>query len=136
MSEVSWTDRAFREYVIRVSEPVWMSSISGYDLDAANREFEQQALVRLVPVVQPRLLETIGVAVDPMGLAMIAHDLLVDCQYRENERLWLLATPSPWGYLADWMSSEVSKAYKATAGKKRPTAKALAELERSANSGE
>jgi hypothetical protein len=36
----------------------------------------------------------------------------------------------PWDYLTEWITLEIVKSYKATAGRKRPSDKILKEIER------
>ena len=61
---------------------------------------------------------------------MVCYDLVDDLRYKPHPRRWLLACDEPWRFLADWVTEELGKTYRLTAGRKRPSAKALKEIER------
>jgi hypothetical protein len=128
MDAVRWSDSKLRKYLETEAGLGWFS-------DKSEREFERNQFrveIRavLVPVVQARLLELVGVVTDPEGLAMVCYDLADDLGYRHPIRRWVMVCTEPWAFLAEWMSEEIVKSYKATAGKKRPDAKVLKEIER------
>jgi hypothetical protein len=128
MDNIQWSDSRLRNYIEAEAGLSWFS-------DESERETERQAFRRelrrvLVPVVQSRLLEAIGVVIDPEGLTMVCFDLVDDLRYRALVRRWVLVCTEPWSYLAGWTSDEVVRSYKATAGRKRPSAKVLKEIAR------
>lgn len=128
MDNVQWSDSQLRNYIDAEAGLSWFS-------DETWREGERKAFRRvlrasLVPIVQSRLLETIGVVTDPEGLTMVCYDLVDDLRSRTQTRRWVMVCSEPWAYLAEWISEEIVKTYKATAGKKRPSGKVLKEIER------
>ncbi|GMA22775.1 hypothetical protein GCM10025864_05340 [Luteimicrobium album] len=120
---------ALRELVRRV-EVDWR----GEDVPDDERErFRRDVADHLGPVVRARVLETVGVAVDVEGVAMVA-DLLLDDGSCEDERRWLLVSPDPWGYLADWLVAVVGRSYRRADGTPRARAKELRHLEKALRS--
>lgn len=128
MDDVRWSDLQLRKYIET-------EAALGYFDDKAEREvvrtrFRAELRARLVPVVQARLLRSIGVVTDPEGLTMVCYDLVDDLGYKPQIRRWVLVCSEPWSYLAEWITEEIGKSYKATAGRKRPSDKVLKEIER------
>jgi len=120
---------ALRELVRRVE-----SSWRGEDVPDDERErFRRQVAAHVAPAVRARVLETVGVAVDVDGVAIVADLLLDDCSC-DDERRWLLVSPDPWAYLADWLAAAVGRSHRRADGTPRARAKELRRLERSLRS--
>ena len=128
MDAVHWSDSQLRNYIEAEASLGFFDDKSDREIARAKFRVELRSIV--VPVVQARLLETIGVLVDPEGLTMVCYDLVDDLGYKHQIRRWVLVTPSRWAYLAEWIGEEVVKSYKLTAGRKRPNGKVLKEIER------
>jgi hypothetical protein len=120
---------ALRELVRRV-EVDWR----GEDVPDDERErFRRHVATHVAPVVRTRVLETVGVAVDVEGVAIVA-DLLLDDTSCDDERRWLLVSPDPWAYLADWLAAVVARSYRRADGTPRARAKELRRLEKALRS--
>lgn len=131
MDENRWSDTALREYVRRVHNHNWFDDSVGDDREVENERFRREVRSRIVGAVQASLLERIGTLSDPEGIALVAEELVDDC-CREDERRWLLVSPEPWAYLADWVSTELVRSYRNAAGARKKDGKAVKRLERSA----
>ena len=122
MSTVRWTDRELREFVLRAPRLNWDDQIIA---ELARSQFRAEALERIIPVVQERLLAEGGVQSSAEGIAMLACEILEDAQY-ERRREWLLACAEPWAFLATWIANSVVRSYKSTIGKPRKDRRTLA----------
>ena len=131
MDENRWSDNSLREYVRRVHNHNWFSESADDDREVENERFRREVRLRIVGAVQARLLERVGTLSDPEGIALVAEEL-VDDYCREDERRWLLVSPEPWTYLADWVAAELVRSYKNAAGARKKDGKAVRRLERSA----
>ena len=128
MNDVRWSDSALRKYIDDESALSWFSDESDRETDRA--AFRRELRAALVPEVQAALLQSIGVVTNPEGLTLVCADLVDDLRYRAAVRRWILICDEPWKYLATWISGEIEKTYRVTAGKKRPSDKILKEIER------
>ena len=128
MNDVRWTDSELRAFVEAESHFSFWSDASERE-DDRNR-FRAEARARIVPSVQSRLIERVGVVTDPDGITMVALDLALELCCEDDARRWLLVSTEPWDFLTAWIIREIVKSYKATAGKKRPSDKLLKEIER------
>lgn len=128
MNDVRWSDSELRKYIDDEANLGWFSDAS--DREAERVAFRREVRVVLVPVVQGAVLKTIGVVTNPEGLTLVCADLVDDLRYRAAVRRWVLICDEPWAYLASWLGTEIEKAYKATAGKNRPSDKVLKDIER------
>lgn len=126
MTENLWSATDLRRFV-RAVEVAWCGEDVADDVRAA---FRAQVQARVAPVVQARLLASVGAVVDAEGVAVVA-DSLVDDGCCDDERRWLLVSPDPWAYLADWTASAVARAYRRADGTPRARAKELRRLEKS-----
>jgi hypothetical protein len=122
MSTVRWTDRELREFVLRAPRLNWDDQLVA---DLARSQFHTEALERIVPVVQERLLAEGGVPSSADGIALLACEIVEDSHY-ERRREWLLVCAEPWEYLATWIADSVVKSYKTTIGKSRKDRRTLA----------
>ena len=128
MNDVRWSDTELRKFVEDESHFSWFSDVSERDDDRAR--FRTELRERVAPRVQASLLARVGVVTDPEGIAAVALDLSLELCCKDDARRWLLVSTEPWDYLIDWMTLEIVKSYRATAGKKRPSDKVLKEIER------
>jgi hypothetical protein len=128
MGTARWSDSELREFIRRLDTSAW------WRLDDSAEETETARLRaeirdRVAPVVQRLVLERVGTLVEPEGVAIVAADLI---QFRDgDERRWLLVTPDPWGYLAQWIAAELASSYKDAKGTPRARTKELKRLEKS-----
>lgn len=115
MSTREWSDEDLRRFVVRVRE---VGGILGEGLSESEREqFTVQAIVRIVPEVQRRLLATVGVETAPTGVAAVACNVVEQFGWGARHT-WLLVCRDPWVYLTDAVFREVKSAYKQTIGKR------------------
>lgn len=132
MSTRDWSDEDLRRFVVRVRE---VSGFLGEGLSEAERElFVTQAIVRIVPEVQRRLLATVGVETAPTGVAAVACNVVEQCGWGARHT-WLLVCRDPWDYLTDAVFREVKSAYKQTIGKRdKKRLKGIADASKRSNS--
>jgi hypothetical protein len=128
MNDVRWSDSELRKFVEAESHYSWFSDASDREEDRAR--FREEVKSRVVAAVQAGLLERVGVVTDPEGIAAVAVDLTLELCCKDDARRWLLVSTEPWDYLTGWITREIVKSYKATAGRKRPTDEILKEIER------
>jgi hypothetical protein len=128
MNDVRWSDAELRKFVEAESHFSWFSDVSERDEDRAR--FRTELRDRVAPMAQASLLARVGVVTDPEGIAAVALDLALELCCKDDARRWLLVSTEPWDYLTEWITLEIVKSYKATAGKKRPSDKVLKEIER------
>ncbi|MGC5167672.1 hypothetical protein [Luteimicrobium sp. DT211] len=129
MEEQHWDAATLRELVRRVD-----TSWRGEDVpDDERAAFRRQVRARVAPVVQRRLLESVGSLVDADGIAIVA-DALLDDGCSEDEHRWLLVCTDPWAYLADWLVAVVGRTYRRADGTPRSRAKELRRLEKALRS--
>ena len=115
MSAREWSDEDLRRFVVRAREA---GGILSDGLSESERElFAAQAMVRIVPEVQRRLLATVGVETAPTGVAAVACNVVEQCGWGARHT-WLLVCRDPWDYLTDAVFREVRSAYKQTIGKR------------------
>lgn len=115
MSARDWSDEDLRRFVMRVRE---VGGILGEGLSESERElFAAQAMVRVVPEVQRRLLATVGVETAPTGVAAVACNVVEQLGWGARHT-WLLVCRDPWEFLTDAVFGEVKSAYKQTIGKR------------------
>ena len=134
MDENRWSDRSLREFIRRISSHAWWCDTSESERDAEHERFRREVMARIVPAVQSRLLEKVGTLTDPEGISMVASEL-IDDGCRDDERRWLLVSPEPWDYLAAWVASDLTKAYKGASGARPTDSKALKRLEKDVKAG-
>jgi hypothetical protein len=106
MHESLWSAQRFREFLTLLRGGVFAPPVEDEERDA----FLRQALVRIFPDVQRRVLADVGATVDPDGVAVVAFEMLEDCAF-DSRRTWLLASSDPWRYLVDLVAREVTGAY-------------------------
>jgi hypothetical protein len=106
MHESLWSAQRFREFLTLLRGGVFGQPIADEERD----EFLSQARVRIVPDVQRRVLADVGSLVDGEGVAVVALELLEDCDF-DSRRTWLLVSSDPWRYLADLVVGQVTAAY-------------------------
>jgi len=128
MNEVHWSDSELRKFVEAESHYSWFSDVSDREDDRSR--FREEVRSRIVASAQIGLLERVGVVTDPEGIAAVAVDLTLELCCKDDTRRWLLVSTEPWDYLTEWITLEIVKSYKATAGRKRPSDKILKEIER------
>ena len=128
MNDVRWSDAELRNFVNAESHVSWFSDATEREDERAR--FRSEARTRIAPAVQAGMISRVGVVTDPEGIALVATDLALELCCRDDARRWLLVSTEPWNYLIEWITLEVVKSYKATAGKKRPSDKLLREIER------
>jgi hypothetical protein len=128
MNDVRWSDAELRTFVEAESHFSWFSDVSERDEDRAR--FRTELRERVAPRAQASLLARVGVVTDPEGIAAVALDLSLELCCKDDARRWLLVSTEPWDYLIEWITHEIVKSYRATAGKKRPSDKILKEIER------
>ncbi len=128
MNDVRWSDARLRKYLEDEGNLGWLDD--GASREAERDAFRQEIRAAIVPIVQAKLLERIGALTDPEGLAIIVSELVTNLNWRGWLRIWLTVSTDPWTFLADWSTDEIAKAYRGTAGKKRPSKKTLQEIER------
>ncbi|GAA4831739.1 hypothetical protein GCM10023221_04480 [Luteimicrobium xylanilyticum] len=129
VDEQLWDAARLRELVRRVD-----TSWRGEDVpDDERAAFRRQVRDRVGPVVQARVLESVGAVVDTDGVAALA-DALLDDGCSEDEHRWLLVSPDPWAYLADWLVAVVGRSYRRADGTPRARAKELKRLEKALRS--
>lgn len=115
MSVRDWSDEDLRRFVVRVRE---VGDLLGEGLNESERElFTAQAMVRIVPEVQRRLLATVGVETAPTGVAAVACNVVEQCGWGARHT-WLLVCRDPWEFLTDAVFREVRSAYRHTIGKR------------------
>lgn len=124
MSE-TWDAPALREFV-RLLDVSWRSEgAASPDRDG----FRRAARRTIAPTVRARVLESVGVAIDEDGVAILTESLLDDGAF-EHERRWLLVAPDPWAYLADWVAQAVARSYRRADGTPQARTKELRRLEK------
>lgn len=110
MNDPLWSDDEFRSF---------LSALRGGDLftpgvDGADRDaFVRQARRRVAPEVQRRVLADIGVPLEASGIAATALDVLED-ELWGKRRAWLTVAPDPWMLLADLVTREIRRSYRAS----------------------
>jgi hypothetical protein len=104
-----WSDDEFRSFITGIHD----GNFDTADADGGRAAFRRQALVRIAPDVQRRMLADIGVAVDASGIAHAALDILEDEMWGKR-RVWLIVAPDPWSLLADIMIRRIRRSYRAT----------------------
>jgi hypothetical protein len=109
--ETFWTDDELRTFLTKIRSGGIFGSLDSDDRDA----FVSQALIRVIPAVQQKLLTDIGAVIDPRGVALAACELLEDTVF-ESSRVWLLSTSAPWDFLVEMVTRDVRRAYQSTAG--------------------
>ncbi|WP_309129749.1 hypothetical protein [Microbacterium sp.] len=108
MPEIDWTNDELRAFLTALRN----AGIFGIGEEDLDREgFRRQALRRIVPGVQRRVLAQVGAVVDPLGVAAVALEVVNDTAW-EPEHTWLMVTKDPWRYLADVVSNEIRRAYR------------------------
>lgn len=128
MNDVRWSDAELRKFVESESHVSWFSDASERDEDRAR--FRAEVRARVVSRAQERLLERVGVVTDPEGITAVAVEVTLELCCKDDARRWLLVSTQPWDYLTDWITREIVKSYRATAGKNRPSSKTLKDIER------
>ncbi|MET4704929.1 hypothetical protein [Frigoribacterium sp. UYMn621] len=109
MSTTRWTDRELRDFVL--SAPL-LDGGEKVLADVARARFIEELGIRVVPVVQKSVLATVGVSTSPEGVALFACDLVENSRW-DSRRDWLLMCSSPWGFLAEWVTTDVVKSHRA-----------------------
>lgn len=110
MPEHTWSNDELRTFFTALrSGSIFAPSA---DVDDATREtFRAQAMRRLVPEVERRVLAEIGAVVDPRGVAAVAIEVAEDTTWG-SRHTWLMVTDDPWAYLTDLVTREITKAYR------------------------
>jgi len=106
MHESLWSAQRFREFLTLLRGGLFGPPIADEERD----DFLRQAQVRIVADVQRRVLADVGSLVDGEGVALVAYELLEDCDF-DSRRTWLLVSSDPWRYLADLVVGQVTAAY-------------------------
>lgn len=108
MPETDWTNDELRTFLTALrATGIFGSGEEDLDRDG----FRCQALRRIVPDVQRRVLAEVGAVVDPRGVAAVVLEVVKDTAW-DAEHTWLMVTEDPWGYLADVVSAEIRRAYR------------------------
>ena len=116
MSGNRWSDDELRRYVLHSAELFWLSPEQQEEKRAAARP----QVARIVPAVQKRLLQDVGVTSSDDGVILLATQLIE--WSRDPRKFWLILSTTPWDYLEDWIGDELVAVYK-RAAKARKKAK-------------
>lgn len=76
-----------------------------------------------MPALQRRLLETIGAATSPEGVAVLAAEAID--RSNDPRRWWLVASTTPWDVLEEWIGDELVKLAKRAAKRRKKDRKVL-----------
>ncbi|WP_309064913.1 hypothetical protein [Microbacterium sp.] len=79
--------------------------------DDARERFREQALRRVAPEVERRLLADIGTVLDPQGIAAVALEVVEDHAWGARHT-WMMVTADPWEYLTELVVREIRRAYR------------------------
>lgn len=110
MPESNWSDDALRKFLTDIRSGGFFGPRPGID-DTARERFRAEAMRRIVPVVQRRVLAEVGATLDARGVAAVTFEVLEDSSWGA-EHVWLMVSESPWDYLAELVASEIRKAYR------------------------
>lgn len=110
MDDARWNVDDFRSFLAALwGDDTFLSGADEFARDA----FRHQAMMRVAPDVQRRILADIGVALDASGIAATALDVLEDAQWGKR-RTWIRVTPEPWMLLADLVARRIVRSYRAS----------------------
>lgn len=112
MSEADWSNDELRTFFSA------LRSGGLFDRGAAADEewraaFHHQAMRRIVPAVERRLLAEVGAMLDAPGIAHVALEVAEDAAWGA-EHAWLMVTADPWRHLADLVRREIRRSYRKT----------------------
>lgn len=110
MPEHIWSNEELRNFLssLRACDP--FGSGSEVDEDARER-FRDQALRRVSPEVERRLLADIGAVLDPRGIASVALEVIEDHAWGARHT-WMMVTADPWEHLTELVVREIRRAYR------------------------
>ena len=109
MNESLWSDDEFRAFFSDLrGEGLFSSGADDCDRDG----FRAQALLRVAPEVQRRVLADIGIPIDASGIAATALDVLEGERWGKR-RTWILVAPDPWRLLCELVTREIRRSYRA-----------------------
>ncbi|MGN7977904.1 hypothetical protein ACTJJ4_10045 [Microbacterium sp. 22195] len=110
MPEIDWSNDQLRTFLTSLRSGGVFDR--GVDVDQDERDrFLAQAQRRIVPDIRARVLAEVGATLDPRGVAAIVLEVLEDNTWGA-ERTWLMVTEDPWGYLTEFVATEIRKAYR------------------------
>lgn len=110
MPEHTWSNDELRTFLTAFRSGSIFDA--GRDVDDIARErFRLQAMDRIVPVVERRVLAEIGAVVDARGVALIALEVVEDTTWGAKHT-WLMVTEDPWSFLTDLVVREITKSYR------------------------
>jgi len=115
MSTIRWSDRELRDYCLRAGELFYLDHA---ELERRRASFERAAATQLVPLVQARVIASVGAPLSAEGIAMFARERVEGAGPWARETQWLLVCADAWAYLAEWIADDLRKAHKATVGRK------------------
>lgn len=110
MPENHWSDDELRTFLTDIRSGGFFGSGARVDDDARVR-FRAEAMRRIVPAVQRRVLAEVGATLDARGVAAVTFEVLEDSSWGA-EHVWLMVSESPWDYLAELVAREIRKAYR------------------------
>ena len=106
-----WSDSELREYVRRADTGERWSDTDEQRADTSAR-FRASVRVRCAPATAQHVRERVGALVEADGVAIVADDLVCWGRSVDHERRWLLVSPRPWDYLAEWTAAEIIRSFR------------------------
>lgn len=112
MHESLWSNDELRTFLTALRDSSCFTP--GTEVDDVDRgRFLRQAMLRVVPEVERRLLADVGATVDSRGIAAVTLELVEDGMWGRRHT-WLMVTSEPWAFLADQVTREIRSAYRAS----------------------
>ncbi|WP_336644843.1 hypothetical protein [Microbacterium sp. USHLN186] len=112
MSEADWSNDQLRTFFSALRSGGLFDRGASVD-DEWRAAFRRQAMRRIVPAVERRLLAEVGAMLDAPGIAHVALEVAEDLAWGA-EHAWLMVTAEPWRHLADLVRREIRRSYRKT----------------------
>ncbi|WDH79001.1 hypothetical protein PTQ19_00730 [Microbacterium esteraromaticum] len=108
MPESLWSNDELRRFLTACRDRS-IFSIGEDEID--NDGFHRQAMLRVAPAVQRRVLAEVGAVVDLKGVAAVTLEVAKDSSW-DPQHTWLMVTEDPWAYLTELVATEIRTAYR------------------------
>lgn len=117
MSEADWSNDELRTFFSALRSGGLFDRGAAVD-DEWRAAFRRQAMRRVVPAVERRLLAEVGAMLDAPGIAHVALEVAEDAAWGA-EHAWLMVTADPWRHLAHLVRREIRRSYRKTVRTRR-----------------